>query len=106
MQITFLYYEDCPSHEQALERLRAVMLEEAVEAELKIIKVETDEQARRFHFIGSPTILIDGLDLDPPSADASLALTCRVYHLEDGRISPLPSVDMIRRALRAAQVTA
>jgi hypothetical protein len=100
MKVTFLYFEDCPSHELALERLRAVMDEENVEAELEIIKVETDEQAQRFHFTGSPTIRIDGQDIDPPPADVFYALTCRVYQLEDGRVSPLPSPDMIRRALR------
>ena len=50
MQVTFLYYEDCPSHERALERLRSVLAAEEVTAEIEIIKVETDEQARRFDF--------------------------------------------------------
>ncbi len=99
MKITFLYYEDCPSHEQALARLRAVMVEAGVEAELEIIKVETEAQARRYHFVGSPTILVDGQDIVPPLPGAVPALTCRAYRLEDGRISPLPSPDMIRRAL-------
>ena len=102
MKLTFLYYEDCPSHERALERLRSVMAAEDILAEIEIIKVETDDQARRFHFVGSPTILVDGQDIDPPSPEAIPALTCRAYQLEDGRISPMPSVDMIRRALNAA----
>ncbi len=100
VNITFLYYEDCPSHDEALERLRQVMAEEGVDSEIEIIKVETDEQAQRLRFVGSPTILIDGRDIDPPPSDAYYALTCRAYRLEDGRISPLPSPDMMRRALR------
>lgn len=104
MKIDFLYYEDCPSHEVALERLRQVMDEEGVQAVIKITKVETDEQAQALRFVGSPTIRIDGLDIDPPPADAYYALTCRVYRWEDDRFSPLPSPDMIRRALRAASV--
>jgi hypothetical protein len=99
MKLTFLYYEECPSHEQALERLRAVMAAEDISAEVEIIKVETDEQARRYNFVGSPTILVNGRDIDPPAPEAIPALTCRAFQLEDGRISPLPSVDMIRRAL-------
>ena len=102
MNVTFLYYEDCPSHEVALDRLQAIMSEAGVLAELEIIKVETDEQAQQLHFIGSPTIRIDGQDIDPPGPDAYYALTCRAYQLEDGRPSPLPSPDMIRRALQAA----
>jgi hypothetical protein len=100
VSITFLYYEDCPSHDVALDRLRQVTDEEGLDAEVEIIKVETEEQAHRLRFIGSPTIRIDGQDIDPPPPDAQYALTCRAYHLEDGRISPLPSLDMIRRALQ------
>jgi hypothetical protein len=100
MNITFLYFEGCPSHEAALERLRQVMAEEGVAAEIEIVKVETDEQAQRFHFVGSPTILIDGQDIDPPPPEAYPALTCRAYHLKNGRISPLPSPDMIRHAFQ------
>jgi hypothetical protein len=99
MRITFLYYEDCPSHDVALDRLRQVMAEEDILTEIEIIKVETDEQAQRLRFIGSPTIRVDGQDINPPPLDAYYALTCRAYRLEDGRISPLPSPDMIQHAL-------
>jgi len=104
MNIAFLYYEDCPSHDIALDRLRQVMAEEGVTAEIEIIKVEAERQAQSLHFIGSPTIRINGQDIDPPPSDAHYALTCRAYHLEDGRISPLPSPDMIRRTLRTHSV--
>lgn len=103
MKITFLYYEDCPSHDVALDRLQQVMVEEKVDAEVEIIKVETDAQAQRLRFVGSPTIRIDGRDIDPVPSDAYYALTCRAYQLEDGRISPLPSPEMMRRALRSAK---
>ena len=102
MKITFFYYEECPSHEVALERLHSVVSEEGVQADIEVIKVETDEQAQSFQFIGSPTIRINGQDIDPPPPDAYYALTCRAYQLEDGRISPLPSPEMIRKALQVA----
>lgn len=100
MRVSFLYYEDCLSHDPALERLREVMTEEGIPGEVRVAKVETEEQARELRFVGSPTIRVDGQDIDPPS-DARYALTCRAYRLADGRISPLPSKDMIRRALRS-----
>src|ERR687893_670697 len=100
LRVSFLYYEECPSHELALERLREVMAEEGIPGEVEVIKVETEEQARQLRFVGSPTIRVGGQDIDPPS-DPRYALTCRVYRLEDGRISPLPAKDMIRRALRS-----
>jgi hypothetical protein len=65
-----------------------------------VFMVETEDQARELRFVGSPTIRVDGQDIDPPS-DSRYALTCRAYRLADDRISPLPSKDMIRRALRS-----
>ena len=103
MKIEFLYYEDCPSHDIALERLQSALAEENIEADIEVTKVETDRQVHQLRFVGSPTILINGEDIDPPSPDAHYALTCRAYRLEDGRISPLPSPGMIRLALQAAR---
>ena len=100
MRVSLLYYEACPSYDLALERLREVMDEEGIPNEVEVIKVESEEQARKLRFVGSPTICVDGQDIDPPS-DSRYALTCRSYRLADGRISPLPSKDMIRRALRS-----
>ena len=104
MNIRFLYYEDCPSHETALERLQMVMNQENISSEVEVIKVETEDQANSWKFVGSPTILINGEDIVPPPEDAQYNLTCRAYRLENGRISPLPSEIMIRDALQAHQV--
>jgi hypothetical protein len=75
---------------------------EGVDADIEIVKVENDEQAKRLEFIGSPTIIVNGHDIDQPT-NPYYAVTCRAYILEDGRISPLPSEAMIRRALREAK---
>lgn len=104
MNIDFFYFEDCPSHEQALERLRQVLSELGVESDINIIQVETDEQAQQWQFTGSPTIRINGSDIAPPG-HTQYALACRAYQLEDGRISPLPSLSIIRRAVQAASTT-
>jgi hypothetical protein len=98
--VTFLYFEDCPSHDVALSRLREVLREEGIAANIEIIKVETNEQARRLQFIGSPTIRINGVDIIPPSDKEIVGLACRTFVLEDGRISPLPSYEMIRAGIR------
>jgi hypothetical protein len=97
---TFLYFEDCPSHDVALSRLREVLSEEGIAADIEIIKVETDEQARSLQFVGSPTMRINGEDIIPPSDMEIVGLACRTFVLEDGRISPLPSYEMIRAGIR------
>jgi hypothetical protein len=104
-KIEFLFWEDCPSHPEAQRRLREVMAEQGIDAPVDEIEVKTDEDARRLNFPGSPTIRIGGIDVDPASASQmGTALTCRVYRLEDGRFSPVPSKEMIRRALATRDV--
>jgi hypothetical protein len=105
MQIQFLYFAECPSHEQALERLQRALAAEQIAAEVAVVRVETEEQAQQLGFPGSPTFLVDGTDCLPPEADMPSRLTCRAYRLEDGRIGPLPSLAMLRAALRAATST-
>jgi len=98
-QIEFLYYEDCPSHEKALNRLREVVAEYGIRSQIEIREMKTQTQAEESKFIGSPTILINGKDIQPYTGSTLYALTCRAYYLENGRISPLPSRYMIREAL-------
>ncbi len=102
MHVQFLYFDDCPSHSEALERVRRVLTEEATQATLDIIRVETEEQARHLRFPGSPTIRVDEQDIALEEAGMVYGLSCRAYHLEDGRISPLPPLTLIRTAVQRA----
>jgi len=99
-KIEFLYFDDCPSHPEALELLRGVLAERGLEDAIEVHEVRTDAQARALGFPGSPTIRIDGRDVDPAGASHPPALGCRVYRLADGRVSPLPSRAQIEAALR------
>jgi hypothetical protein len=99
VRIDFLFWRDCPSHPEALELLRAVLEERGVEADVVEREVLTTEQAEELAFPGSPTIRVDGRDVDPKGAGARPALTCRIYHLPDGRVSPVPSREQLEEAL-------
>lgn len=99
-QIEFLYWPDCPSHHDALRRLHEVMAEMGLDQPITEIEVSTEEEAEQLQFPGSPTIRVNDVDVDPEGAALmEVSLTCRLYRLEDGRASPLPSRGMIRRAL-------
>lgn len=63
-----------------------------------ITEVTTDEQAADLGFPGSPTIRVNGLDVQEPLETAT-GLSCRIYRTRDGRISPLPDIDDIDDAL-------
>lgn len=105
MKIEFLYWEDCPSHPDALARLRDVLRAESVDDEIDIIRVDSQEDADRHAFPGSPTIRFNGVDLQPEGVQGTAVLTCRTYRTEAGRLSPLPTITMIRDAVRAARLS-
>ena len=101
MRVELLWWDGCPSHPEALEELRSVLREEGLDADAIVsIEVESDEQAERERFPGSPTIRIDGEDVVPPGDGDPVGLTCRVYRLRDGRPSPTPDPEDLRDAIR------
>ncbi len=100
-----LFWEGCPSHPKALAELRVAMAEVALDPRTVLLReVSTQAEATHERFVGSPTIRIDGVDIQPPGGEP-FGLTCRVYHRRDGRISPTPDQADVREALRAAQTT-
>jgi hypothetical protein len=100
MTVELLWWEGCPSHPETLADLERVLREEGINAELRRVEIESDEQARREHFPGSPTIRVDGEDIFPAEEGDPYSLTCRVYRLRDGRVSPTPDPEDLREALR------
>ena len=99
--IELLYWDGCPSHPEALHDLRAALAELGhAELGVALVEIATDEQAKQFGFVGSPTLRIDGVDPIPPAADELPSLSCRVYRLRDGRYSPTPDPAGLRDALR------
>jgi hypothetical protein len=71
---------------------------------IELQEIETEQDAVRDGFVGSPTIRIDGADVSPVEGEP-YGLTCRVYHRRDGRVSPTPDPTDLRDALQAAMTT-
>lgn len=99
MRVELRYWDGCPSHPEALRLLREVLRERGLDAEVELREVTTNEEAERLRFPGSPTILVDGRDVDPAGAAAPAALNCRIYHLPNGKVSPIPSREQLEAAL-------
>jgi hypothetical protein len=105
MNVEFLFWEGCPSHPTALADLRAEMLELGLDPrEIAVREIRTAADAQAQHFVGSPTVRIEGLDVQPADGEA-YGLSCRVYYRRDGRISPTPDRADVRDALAAANTT-
>jgi hypothetical protein len=99
-KIELFYWEGCPSHPEALALLESLLAERGLDIGVDLREVRTDEEAEELRFPGSPTIRIDGRDIDPAGAESPPSLTCRIYRLPDGRVSPIPSREQLEEALR------
>src|SRR3972149_11880232 len=83
MRIDFLYWEDCPSHDEALRRLRAVLTEDEIAAEVQVTHVDTEELDPALRFPRSPPIRVDGRDIPPETVAADGRPPRRPYLLGD-----------------------
>jgi glutaredoxin len=99
VRIEFLYWEGCPSSPEAKELLDEVLARRGLDAEVEMREDRTQEEAEALAFPGSPTIRIDGHDVDPAGSGGRPALNCRIYYLPDGRVSPVPTRKQLEAAL-------
>jgi len=97
--IELFFWEGCPSHPEAKALLQEVLDEHGIRAPIEMRKVRTHEEAVELAFPGSPTIRIDGRDVDPAGAGSPPVLACRIYRFADGSVSPVPSRQQLEEAL-------
>ncbi|MDP8974043.1 MAG: DUF2703 domain-containing protein [Actinomycetota bacterium] len=94
MRVELLYFEGCPTYRAAQHALRRALAELDVPADIELVAVNSNEEARRLLFPGSPTIRVAGRDLFPISNPSnSYGLGCRMYMTPEGlRGSPTPGM--------------
>ena len=102
MDIALLYFDECPNWEVAEERLVAIAAERT---DLTVTRhlVNTVVEAERVGFHGSPSILVDGVDVFA-EAGAGAGLSCRVYRTPDG-LAGAPTVEQLQAALAVGNGT-
>ena len=100
MKIELLYWRECPSYPEAQQLLTDVLAARGIDEPIEVREVTSREEAERLLFPGSPTVRIDGRDVDPEGASTPPSLACRIYHLPEGRVSPVPSREQLEEALR------
>ncbi|MHA7836564.1 MAG: DF family (seleno)protein [bacterium] len=100
MKIEILSFAGCPHREPTLERVREVLAASGVDAELAEVEVRDAAEAARFRFPGSPTVRVDGRDIEGDPGDDGGdegALSCRLYGA-----SGTPPRALIEEAIRRA----
>jgi len=97
MQVEILYFEGCPNHAPTVARVKQIAADMGLTLALREVQITTPEEAQQWRFLGSPTVLVNGVDIDPDARQrASYGLSCRVYP----GVAGLPPDDMIRAALQ------
>jgi len=96
MEVRVVFFEGCPNHAPVVALVREVAEDLGQPIDLREIKVESQEEVQRERLLGSPTILVDGRDIDPAAAGRDdFAMSCRVF---DGNVG-LPPREMLVAAL-------
>ena len=103
MKIELLYFSGCPTYQET-ERLIADTVQSlGVPAEFDSQEVRTQEDAARLRFLGSPTVLVNGVDIDPAArASTDYGLKCRVYR-NGKQFTGVPPQELLKRAIQEAR---
>jgi hypothetical protein len=104
MIVDILYFEGCPNHALARDLVECILADHGSTAEIRDVEVIDATDALTKKFVGSPTIRVDGVDVDPSAAElVTYGMMCRVYR-DNGSMNGVPPREMIERALANAQV--
>lgn len=98
MRIEVLYVPGCPNYEPAVDRVQAVVESQSLHAEICSVPISSEDQAIALLFPGSPTIRIDGEDVEPHETVAP-SLACRLYANRSG----VPSEETLLIAISSAK---
>ncbi len=99
VNVEVLWFEGCANHEAAIALLDEVIASSGRQADVTEVYIPDEEAANRRHFPGSPTIRVDGRDIEPGYADSgNYGLRCRMYRTAAG-FRGVPDRDWIVKAL-------
>jgi len=97
--VEILYTDECPFWMETLKLIEEVVNDLKTEVAIWKVKVSSEEDAKRLRFPGSPTVRINGVDIDPSAKEAEGYIGCRIYMYKGG-IYEFPSKEMIKSALQ------
>jgi hypothetical protein len=100
VNIKILYFDECPNRGPTLELVKEALRQEGLTAELVEVNVRDEATAQSVRFLGSPTIQVDGMDVEATARSSQdFGMMCRTYG-DSGKRVGIPPIDLIRAALR------
>lgn len=103
MRIELLYFDDCPSYQGLRPRVERLLADRGLLEHLELVRIASTEEAEARRFLGSPTLRVDGRDIEPGADERTdFGLKCRIYASEEG-LRPAPSDEAIAAALDSAR---
>lgn len=81
MKVQVLFFEGCPNHQPTVRLAREVVAELGLDAQVEEVEVRTSEDVKRLRFLGSPTVLVDGIDIEPSARGRTdFGFCCRTFN--------------------------
>jgi copper chaperone CopZ len=80
VKVQVLFFEGCPNHQGTVKLAGEVVAQLGLEAQVEEVEVRTSEDVQRLRFLGSPTVLVDGIDIEPAARERTdFGFCCRTY---------------------------
>lgn len=103
MTLELLYLDGCPNHDATANLVRSVLAAEGVAAEMRQILIRNHQDAEAYGFPGSPTVRVNGRDIENVASDRfGVGFACRTY-VVDGKPQGVPPRSLVETAVRAAR---
>ena len=98
-RVEILHFDGCPNHEPARALVARLASELRVEPEIELVEVADPEAAATLRFLGSPTVRVEGVDIEPGAEERrDFVFSCRIYRSDRGA-SGQPAEGWVREAL-------
>ena len=105
MKVEVLYFDGCPNHQALLPHLRKLLSSAGADMEIGLIRVEDVGAAERERFLGSPTVRVDGKDVEPGAEQRTdYGLTCRLFATPNG-LRGMPADEWVLAAIERAETS-
>lgn len=101
MSVEHRYFDGCPTYKTTLKDLEEVVQQIGIHPEITLVKVKSEEDAKRLRFLGSPTVRVNGADVEPLARGSeNYGFRCRIYRV-NGKILGSSPKEELEQALEA-----